>query len=268
LRSLEGPLVSEHEPDSDLEKARTGSSEEVQVLLFSSREEVLEALLANPNFTQREALLLLNRKDLSPNIIKLIAEQRVLSAQHNIQLALLRNPKTPPWVGLPIVKFLFPFELMAICLWPAIPTEVKQAAEGLLISQIPKLAIGQKINLARRGPVSVVKHLLMGDNSSIFQEALNNPFMTEEILIQTLNKPQCTRGIVTAIATHPKWSIRYPLRAALVRHPLINLSLALRLLPELRPSDIRELCHDPRLNPEVRRHVQNKLKAEKLIRKP
>ncbi len=259
--------MSEHDPDSDLEKARTGTSEELQVLLFSPREEVLEALLTNPNFTPREAMLLLNRKDLPPKIIKLIAEQRVLSAQHNIQLALLRNPKTPPQVGLPIVKFLFPFEIMALCLLPTIPTEVKQAAEGLLISQLPKLAIGQKINLARRGPVGVVKQLLVGDNSSIFQAALNNPYMTEEILIQTLNKPQCTGGIVTAIATHSKWSIRYPLRAALVRHPLISLPLALRFLPEMRPADFRELGNDPRLNPEVRRYVQNKLIAEKLTRK-
>jgi hypothetical protein len=259
--------VSELILDSDLEKARTGLAEELQGLLFSPREEVLESLLSNPNVTQREALLLLNRKDLPTKIIKLIAEQKVWSAQHSVQLALLRNPKTPPQVGLPIVKFLFPFELMAIGLLPAIPPEVKQAAEGLLISQLPKLAIGQKINLARRGPAGVVKHLLIGDNPSIFQAALNNPYMTEEILIQTLNKPQCTGGIVNAIAMHPKWAARYPLRTALVRHPLITLATALRFLSELRPADFRELCHDPRLNPEVRRYVRNKAKADNLTRK-
>lgn len=259
--------MSEFAPDIDLEKARTGADEELQVLLFSPREEVLEVLLSNPNFTQREAMLLLNRKDLPPKIIRLISEQRVLSVQHNVQLALLRNPNTPPQVGLPLVKFLFPFELMAFCLLPAIPVEVKQAAEGLLISQLPKLAIGQKINLARRGPAAVVKQLLVGDNPSIFQAALNNPYMTEEILIQTLSKPQCTVGIVNAIATHPKWSIRYPLRLALVRHPLISLSIALRFLSELRPTDFRELSNNPRLNPEVRRYIQNKLKGEKVMRK-
>jgi hypothetical protein len=267
LPSLEGLFVNECDLEGDLEKVQTATSEELQTLLFSQRVEVLETLLRNPNFTQREVLILLNRRDLQPSFIKILAEQRVWSAQHNVQLALLRNPKTPPHVSLQFVKFLFPFELMALCLLPAIPTEVKQAAEGLLIGQIPQLAIGQKIILARRGPSSVVKHLLTGDNPAIFQAVLNNPYLTEEILLQTLNKPQCSSGIVNAIAMHPKWSIRYPLRVALVRHPLIGLSLALRFLPELRPMDLRELCNDPRVNPELRRHLQNKRKTEKQNKK-
>jgi hypothetical protein len=113
----------------------------------------------------------------------------------------------------------------------------------------------------------VVKHLLMGDNPAIFQAVLNNPYLTEEILLQTLNKPQCTSGIVNAIATHPKWSIRYPLRIALVRHPLLSLSLSLRFLSELRLKDLQELCNDLRVNPELRRYLQNKRKTEKQKKK-
>jgi hypothetical protein len=249
--------------EEKIERARSGSKEEIHLLIFSPEEEVLLALLSNASFTEREALILLNRKDLPASIIKELAGLRQLSCHHDIQLAILRNPKTPPFVSLPLVKFLFPFELMTLCLLPALPMELKQAAEGLLISQLPQLALGQRIHLAKRGSSNIVKNLLTGDNPAIFQAALNNPYITEETLIQALQKPQCSGGLVAAVAAHSKWSVRYPLRLALVRHPLISLAVALRLIADLRPGDLRSIATESRVNPEIRRFIQNKLTKDK-----
>jgi hypothetical protein len=240
-----------------IQLAKSGEKESIQPLLFSTQEEVLTGLLENPAFSEQEALLLLNRIDLPPAVIKALAALRNLIANHDVRLAILRNPKTPPHTSLPLVKFLYPFELMGLCLLPVVPPEVKQAAEGLLVSQIPHLALGQKINLAKRGPASLVRHLLTGEDVQINQAVLNNPFLTEDILVQTLNRPRCPSSIILAILNHPKWSVRYSLRFALVRNPQITLAQALRFIPDLRQSDLREISRDPRANPEVRRYLQN-----------
>jgi hypothetical protein len=147
---------------------------------------------------------------------------------------------------------------MGVCLLPAVSPEVKQAAEGLLVAQIPKLALGQKINLAKRGSTSIVRHLLTGEDIQITQAVLNNPFLTEEILVQTINRPRCPSSILLAILSHPKWSLRYSLRFALVRNPQITLAQVLRFIPDLRQSDLREIGRDSRANPEIRRYLQNR----------
>jgi predicted regulator of amino acid metabolism with ACT domain len=245
-----------------IQLAKRCAGNEIQQFLYAHQAEVLLALLENPQFTEKEALLLLNRIDLPSSVIKGLAANRQLTSSHPIRLALLRNPRTPTHISMPLVKFLYPFELMAICMLPAVPSEVKQSAESLLVSQIPKLALGQKINLAKRGPANVVRHFLNDESSRIIQEVLNNPYMTEEILLQVLCRPTCPQTLVTSIATHPKWSLRYNLRLSLVRHPKISLAIALKFLLELKTSDLIEVSNDPRANPEIRRYLQNRFKHQ------
>src|SRR5436305_7086318 len=99
------------------------------------------------------------------------------------RLAALKNPKTPVHLSLQHLNFLYLFDLVSLCLQPMIPQELKQAAEERIVAQIPKMPIGQRITLARRGPPRIVAQLLIGENLQIILAGLDNPYLTENILL-------------------------------------------------------------------------------------
>ena len=155
------------------------------------------------------------------------------------RLAALKNPKTPVHLSLQHLNFLYLFDLVSLCLQPMIPQELKQAAEERIVAQIPKMPIGQRITLARRGPPRIVAQLLIGENLQIILAGLDNPYLTENILLQALNRAGCSQKVVESIATHKKWSSRYDVRLALLRHPHLSMAHALKFLPDIKktPSD-------------------------------
>jgi len=175
------------------------------------------------------------------------------------RLALLKNPKTPVHLSLQHIKFLHLFDLVSLCLQPVIPQEVKQAAEERIVAQIPKMPIGQRITLARRGPPRILAQLLLGENLQIIQAGLDNPYLTETILSQSLNRNDCPQKVVDSVATHKKWSTRYELRLALLRQSRLSMSHALKFIPDLKSTDLKELAYDPRVNIFIRNYLIKKL---------
>jgi len=175
------------------------------------------------------------------------------------RLALLKNPKTPVHLSLQHIKFLHLFDLVSLCLQPVIPQEVKQAAEERIVSQIPKMPIGQRITLARRGPPRILAQLLLGENLQIIQAGLDNPYLTENILSQSLNRNDCPQKVVDSVATHKKWSTRYELRLALLRQSRLSMSHALKFIPDLKSTDLKELAYDSRVNIFIRNYLIKKL---------
>ena len=175
------------------------------------------------------------------------------------RLALLKNPKTPVHLSLQHIKFLHLFDLVSLCLQPVIPQEVKQAAEERIVAQIPKMPIGQRITLARRGPPRILAQLLLGENLQVIQAGLDNPYLTENILSQSLNRNDCPQKVVDSVATHKKWSTRYELRLALLRQSRLSMSHALKFIPDLKSTDLKELAYDSRVNIFIRNYLIKKL---------
>ena len=175
------------------------------------------------------------------------------------RLALLKNPKTPVHLSLQHIKFLHLFDLVSLCLQPVIPQEVKQAAEERIVAQIPKMPIGQRITLARRGPPRILAQLLLGENLQVIQAGLDNPYLTETILSQSLNRNDCPQKVVDSVATHKKWSTRYELRLALLRQSRLSMSHALKFIPDLKSTDLKELAYDSRVNIFIRNYLIKKL---------
>ena len=175
------------------------------------------------------------------------------------RLALLKNPKTPVHLSLQHIKFLHLFDLVSLCLQHVIPQEVKQAAEERIVAQIPKMPIGQRITLARRGPPRILAQLLLGENLQIIQAGLDNPYLTENILSQSLNRNDCPQKVVDSVATHKKWSTRYELRLALLRQSRLSMSHALKFIPDLKSTDLKELAYDSRVNIFIRNYLIKKL---------
>jgi len=229
--------------------------------------EVLVSLARNPNLQERDLLRLLERKDLPREALQEIAVHKAGAKSYSLKLALARHPKTPRLVALPILKFLYLFDLLRVSLTPGVPTEIKLVAEDAILKKLEAVPRGEKINLARRASGRVAAALLASDDRELIQASLANPFLTEAELFRTLARVNLPRAVVESIAQDEKWSFRYHIRLALVRNPLTPLSRVLEFLPDLAVNDLRDACLDRRMPEAVRKYVLAHC-AERLNRRP
>jgi predicted regulator of amino acid metabolism with ACT domain len=235
----------------------------VTPFLRATHPDVLKAAVGNPGFGEREALFLLNRKDLPSTVIEELANQRTVASSYAVKLGLTKHPKAPLHTALAQLKFLYVFDLVSVCLETGVRAEVKRASEELILTQVPKLAVGQRITLAKRGSARLAASLLNGENLQIIQAVLENPYLTEAALLSVLNGPDCSSRIVESIASHPKWGLRYDIRLALLRRSGLSVARALTILPGLKPQDVKAISEDPAVIPEIRKYLSNRLSGSK-----
>jgi hypothetical protein len=244
------------EIDRDTERARTATGDELTALLHHPAPGVLLALLDNPELDEAKLCLLLERKDLSGEILEEVARRKPLLKNYPVKRALAFHPHTPRLVTLRLVRELYLMDLVQLTLQPGTPAELKRNAEDQLTLRLPQLPLGQKITLARRGPSRVAGALLAEGHAQVLAVVLDNPYLTEAQVLKVLSREKLSPEVVQAIAQHQKWSCTYNVRLALVRHPASTLSTVLSYLPELTVSDLRELAAPGIVSESLRKYLQ------------
>ncbi len=220
-----------------------------------SAKEILVALAGNPNLLESDLLRLLERRDLPREAIQQVAAHKAGARSYNLKLALARHPKTPRLTSLPLLKFLYLFDLVRVCQTPGVPTDVKMAAEEAILKKVEAVPRGEKITLARRASGRVAARLLACEDKELIRAALENPYLSEAHLLRALAHENLPRVVVESIALDLKWSYRYALRLALIRNPLTPLARVLEFLPDIAVNDLRELCLDRRMPEQVRGYI-------------
>ena len=215
------PARREMPPESEarIAHARSASGEELKSLVHEAGEEMLLALLENPNLEEPHVTLLLERLDLPANVLGAVAGRRKWTSSEGVRLRLARHPRTPKRFALAAVRQLYPFRPCA-----AEPAAVRArrypprrrrddldaraaSPDRREIDARSSRPFARGWGGPRRGPPQAVKL------------ALTNPFLTESQVLKVLAKPGLPERVVAAIAHHPKWSCQYNVRAALVRNP-------------------------------------------------
>lgn len=251
--------MDSHEPNMPpaerAEIAGVAPRHRLEPFFKESAKEVLVALAGNPNLRETDLLRLLERKDLPREAILQIAAHKEAARHYPVKLALLRHPKTPRLVSLPLLKFAYLFDLVRVCQTPGVPTDVKMVAEEMILKKVEAIPRGEKITLARRASGRVAAALLVTADRELIRAALENPFLSESHLLRTLASEQLPRAVVESVAVDSKWSYRYLLRLALIRNPLTPLARVLEFLPDVAVNDLREVCLDRRMPEPVRRYV-------------
>ena len=232
-----------------------------------SAKEILVGLARNQNLSERDFLRLLERKDLPAEVIREIAGRKEVAGQYSVRLAIARHPRTPRLISLPILKFLYVFDLLRVVQTPAVPANVKMVAEDAILKKAETLPRGEKISLARRGSGRVVAGLLVTIDRELIQAGLDNPFLTEAHLLKLLALEAVLPLLVQLIAHHPKWSYRYYVRLALIRNPNTPLQQVLAFLPHMAVNDLRDICLDRRMPEQVRSYIVAHC-TERLARPP
>jgi hypothetical protein len=249
------------------ERAAVVPRHQLEPFFKETAKDVLVAFARNPNLQERDLLRLLDRRDLPQEALREIAGHRETARSYAVRLALVRHPKTPRLVSLPLMKFLYLFDLVRVSQTPAVPTDVKMVAEETILKKTDSLPRGERIALARRGSGRVAAGLLVTEDAEQIRAALDNPFLTEGHLLKVLSLEQLPPRVVEAIAHHEKWSGRYYLRLALARNPLTPFTRVLVFLPDLAVNDLRDICLDHRMPEAVRKYIQAHC-YERLQKKP
>ena len=241
------------------QRARSARTEEIKVLVHDASEATLLALLENPNLDEPSVIHLLERLDLSSKLLSAVADAGKWTSIEGVRLRLARHPHTPTRIALALLRQLFLFDLVSVSLQPSAPADIRRAAEGIILTRVPHLPVGEKLTLARRGPSRIAGAVLAEGHPQAVKLALGNSFLTERQILKVLAKPDVPERVVIAIAQHPKWSCQYNVRLGLMRNAHTPVPVVLAMLPNLTVRDLKEIAtHEP-LAPNLKKYVEREL---------
>jgi hypothetical protein len=247
------------DPDVPAQYAKSASGDALKSLIHEADEETLLALLENPHMEETHVTLLLERLDLSARVLSAVAGEGKWTAGEAVRLGLARHPRTPKRIALAVVRQLYLFDLVRLCLLPSAPADIRRIAEEIIVMRVPHLPVGEKLTLARRGPSRVAGALLAEGHPQAIKLALGNAFLTESQVLKVLAKPGVHERVAAAIAQHPKWSCQYNVRAALVRNQHTPVPCVLAFLPNLTLRDLRDISRLEMLAPHLRKYIEREL---------
>jgi hypothetical protein len=227
---------------------------------------------ADPAFTEDLAIALLKRADLPPDVLEQIAKNATALKSRKVKIALVSHPHTPRHVSVPLARQFYTFDLMKVALSASVATDVKVAVDNVLISRLKTVTLGERLTLARRASGRVAAALLLevesGDGkivhakmiagktsaaetvarkTRVMQTALENPRLTEALVIKSVLGPAASAALVHAVARHAKWSPRREIRAALLRTAHLSLARALEFSREIPAPVLQEALASSRL---------------------
>ena len=237
------------------ELAAVAPRSQLEPFFGETAKQVLVALARNPNLDEHDLLRLLERKDLPQEALRELAGHAQAERSYRVKLALVRHPKTPRLISLPLLKFLHFFDLVGVCRTPAVPAEVKNVAEETVLKKMETLPRGEKITLARQGSGRIAAGLLVSPDEELIRAALSNPHLSEGILLKVLSLKRLPAVLVELISQHERWSRAYHLRLALIRNPLTPFARVLAFLPDIAVNELRDICLDPGMPEQVRKYI-------------
>jgi hypothetical protein len=151
--------VNEYEEIRE-QRAAVAAGDEIETFLHDPSPRVIKALLANKSLREEDVLIITTRKNLPGDILETIAKERRWSDSYPIRLALAKNPKTPLFTALSIVRYLRLFDQAEMLRSPALPLIFRQKVEAILIEKVPTMALGVKKTLAKIASGNVLLALL------------------------------------------------------------------------------------------------------------
>jgi hypothetical protein len=241
----------------------------------------------DPVLTEDLALALLKRADLPAEVLEQLAKNATALKSRKVKIALVSHQHTPRHVSVPLARQFYTFDLLKVALSPRVPADVKVAVDNVLISRLKTVTLGERLTLARRASARVAAALLLdvesGDgkiidrktmdhkamdrkitdrktiagktiaakavarDTRVMQTALENPRLTEALVIKSVLGRAASAALVQAVARHAKWSRRREIRAALLRTAHLSLARALEFSREIPAPLLEELLASSRL---------------------
>lgn len=198
---------------------------------------------------------LLRHPFLGREAIQLLLADREIVGSYEVRRELAGHPKTPEPRAMQLVGTLYWRELSRLSTETRVRPTVRRAAERRLADRLPGLAVGEKVAIARRCGPGLVGRLAQDPNPRVIQALLENPRLTEGVLLQLVSRDSARPEVLAMVAGDRRWGVRYRIRVPICRNPSTPVATALGLLPTLRKPDLKAVADDPRLAKAVRQRA-------------
>jgi hypothetical protein len=130
-------------PAQKIKTALTGNQEERLLLIRDSNKLVSRAVLQSPKLSDGEIEAYASMKNVTEEVLRLIAMSRAFMKSYSVVRALLNNPRTPIDVGLPLLVRLNERDLKGL----AINKNVAETLRGLATKMIKQRQEAQRVKL-------------------------------------------------------------------------------------------------------------------------
>ena len=238
-------------------------------------------IASDPALAEDLALALLKRPDMPAEVLEQLSKNAAALKSRRVKIGLASHPRTPRHISVPLARQFYTFDLMKVALSPAVPADVKIAVEGVLISRLKSVTLGERLTLARRASGRVAAALLVDVENAdakiskigngkiaakaearptrVLQTVLDNPRLTENLVIGAVLNPGASAALVHAVARHAKWSRRKEIRAALLRTEHLSLARALEFSREIPTAMLEEIMAVSRLPARIVSTIKDQL---------
>ena len=193
---------------------------------------------------------------LAADLIERLFDLPGVESSYEARREAVSHPRTPRLLALRFVGGLFWGDLVRVGLDTRLHPVVRRAADVRLVERLPRLALGEKIAIARSASTTVLAALRADPSAAVIAALLENPRTTEMLLMPLAASERASPQALGALARNARWSSRAQLRAALCRNPALGLAQALPLLAGLGKRDLQAVASDDRLPPALRRKAE------------
>lgn len=239
--------------------AQAAGTEELWKIIRDPHPDVILHATLNRNLEEEMAVFIARRKTTSPEALGYLANDIRFKESYKLKLAICRNPRSPQKVTLSLLKFIRLFDLSDLAKNQHIPVSIRQKIEHDLSQKIPSLPSGVKTALARRAGSAVVMMLMEKSDERVVSACLDSPVLAEGLLTRTIHKATTRPHVILMISEHPKWSLRYAVKYALLRNFYTPMGQVVRFISDMKTADLRDLHGDPKLPPSTRPFIFREL---------
>lgn len=200
-------------------------------------------------------LALLRRPDLASSELEDILRDPEARRFHAVRLALASHRLTPRAEALALVETLFSYDLAHLSADVRAHPEVRRAADRQLLRRVSEMALAERVHLARTAGRGMLGALRQDPEPRVVAAFLDNRFAVEGDVLAAVG-PRAHPEAVAAVANHPRWSLRRPVREALLGHPRLPEDALERLLERATGEDLSVWSVSPGASPTVRAAAQ------------
>lgn len=245
--------------DDKVRLAQTALGDDLWLCVRDSHPQIALPCALNRNLTEEMAVYLAKKKSTPSEVLGILAGDVRFKNSYKLKVSLCKNPKTPLKVTLSLLKFIRIFDLGDLTKDQAIPITVRQKIEYVLSERIPSLPSGSRLALVKRSSSCIVLAIMERGDNKVISACLDSPVLTESHLCKVINKPSMKPHLIRMIAEHPKWSLRYSIKYALIRNlhaPLVSVK---SFLGAMKTVDLKELYADKSLPLSTRPFIYREL---------
>ena len=118
------------------------------------------------------------------------------------------------------------------------------------------------IQSARTASGSELESLLHSHDRAVIEALLENPALREPHLLVLLARRDLPAGIITTVSRNAVWMRSYPMKAAVLKHPLTPRHIALPLLKHIYLFDLLAMAQTPGLAADLKRLAEDSILAQ------